>query len=201
MIANLIGERWIEPTGRKTLPVYNPASGEVIDQVPLSSGAEVEQAIVAAADCFEPWAATPIMERARLMFRYKSLLEQHLEQLAAIITRHHGKTLEEARGEVRRGIDMVDFACGAPTLMQGRTLRAVTREIDQDYHRYPLGVVAGLPPFNFPVMIPLWMFPLAVVAGDTFVLKPSERTPMGAIRAPVLLSRCLMASVMLFWRR
>jgi malonate-semialdehyde dehydrogenase (acetylating) / methylmalonate-semialdehyde dehydrogenase len=164
------------------LPVYNPASGEVIDQVPLTSGAEVEQAIVAAADSFEPWAATPIMERARLMFRYKSLLEQHLEQLAAIITRHHGKTLEEARGEVRRGIDMVDFACGAPTLMQGRTLRAVTREIDQDYYRYPLGVVAGIPPFNFPVMIPLWMFPLAVVAGNTFVLKPSERTPMGAVR-------------------
>jgi acyl-CoA reductase-like NAD-dependent aldehyde dehydrogenase len=128
MIANLIGGRWIEPRGRKTLPVYNPASGEVIDQVPLTSGAEVEQAIVAAADSFEPWAATPIMERARLMFRYKSLLEQHLQQLAAIITRHHGKTLEEARGEVRRGIDMVDFACGAPTLMQGRTLRAVTRD-------------------------------------------------------------------------
>src|SRR5215469_1596650 len=122
------------------------------------------------------------MERARLMFRYKSLLEEHLEELAAIVTRHHGKTLEEARGEVRRGIDMVDFACGAPTLMQGRTLRAVTRDVDQDYYRYPLGVVAGIPPFNFPVMIPLWMFPLAVVAGNTFVLKPSERTPMGAAR-------------------
>jgi malonate-semialdehyde dehydrogenase (acetylating)/methylmalonate-semialdehyde dehydrogenase len=182
MIANLIGGQWIEPAGRKTLPVYNPASGEVIEQVPLSSGPEVEQAVAAAADSFEPWAGTPVMERARLMFRYKSLLEEHLEELGAIITRHHGKTLEEARGEVRRGLDMVEFACGAPTLMQGRTLRAVTREVDQDYYRYPLGVVAGIPPFNFPVMIPLWMFPLAVVAGNTFVLKPSERTPMGAVR-------------------
>jgi len=98
MIANLIGGRWIEPAGRTTLPVYNPASGEVIEQVPLSSGAEVEQAVVAAANGFELWAATPIMERARLMFRYKSLLEEHLEELAAIVTRHHGKTLEEARG-------------------------------------------------------------------------------------------------------
>ena len=182
MIANLIGGRWIEPAGRKTLPVYNPASGEVIEQVPLSSGPEIEQAVAAAADSFEPWAGTPVMDRARLMFRYKSLLEEHLEELDAIITRHHGKTLEEARGEVRRGLDMVDFACGAPTLMQGRTLRAVTREVNQDYYRYPLGVVAGIPPFNFPVMIPLWMFPLAVVAGNTFVLKPSERTPMGAVR-------------------
>ena len=179
MIANLIGGRWIEPAGRKTLPVYNPASGEVIEQVPLSSGPEIEQAVAAAADSFEPWAGTPVMDRARLMFRYKSLLEEHLEELDAIITRHHGKTLEEARGEVRRGLDMVDFACGAPTLMQGRTLRAVTREVDQDYYRYPLGVVAGIPPFNFPVMIPLWMFPLAVVAGNTSSSNPPSVRPWG----------------------
>jgi malonate-semialdehyde dehydrogenase (acetylating)/methylmalonate-semialdehyde dehydrogenase len=116
------------------------------------------------------------------MFRYKALLEEHFEELAAIITRHHGKTLEESRGEVRRGIEVVDFACGAPTLLQGRTLRDVSGGVDQDLYRYPVGVCAGIPPFNFPVMIPLWMFPLAVVAGNTFVLKPSERTPLGGAR-------------------
>jgi len=122
------------------------------------------------------------MERVRLMFRFKALLEDHAEELAAIITRHHGKTLDESRGEVRRGIEVVDFACGAPTLLQGRTLRDVSGGVDQDLYRYPVGVCAGIPPFNFPVMIPLWMFPLAVVAGNTFVLKPSERTPLGGQR-------------------
>ncbi|HYM66330.1 MAG TPA: CoA-acylating methylmalonate-semialdehyde dehydrogenase, partial [Patescibacteria group bacterium] len=113
---------------------------------------------------------------------YKALLEDGFEELAAIITRHHGKTLDESRGEVRRGIEVVDFACGAPTLLQGRTLRDVSGGVDQDLYRYPVGVCAGIPPFNFPVMIPLWMFPLAVVAGNTFVLKPSERTPLGGVK-------------------
>jgi len=123
-----------------------------------------------------------VMERVRLMFRYKAVLEEHFEELASIVTRHHGKTLDESRGEVRRGIEVVDFACGAPTLLQGRTLRDVSGGVDQDLYHYPVGVCAGIPPFNFPVMIPLWMFPLAVVAGNTFVLKPSERTPLGGQR-------------------
>src|SRR5947199_4610488 len=127
------------------------------------------------------------MERVRLMFRYKAVLEEHFEELASIVTRHHGKTLDESRGEVRRGIEVVDFACGAPTLLQGRTLRDVSGGVDQDLYRYPVGVCAGIPPFNFPVMIPLWMFPLAVVAGNTFVLKPSERTPLGSQRLAELL--------------
>ncbi|HKW08415.1 MAG TPA: CoA-acylating methylmalonate-semialdehyde dehydrogenase, partial [Candidatus Dormibacteraeota bacterium] len=128
------------------------------------------------------WSRTAVMERVRLMFRFKAVLEDHFEELAALTTRHHGKTLEEARGEVRRGIENVDFACGAPTLLQGRTVRQITQGVDQDLYRYPIGVCAGIPPFNFPVMIPLWMFPLAVVAGNTFVLKPSERTPLGGAR-------------------
>src|SRR4029077_17611126 len=165
-----------------TLPIYDPASGEVIEQVPLSGAREVGRAAEAAAVAGGPWSRTPVMERVRLMFRYKALLEEHFEEGAAIVTRHHGKTLDEARGEVRRGIEVVDFACGAPTLLQGRTLRQVSGGVDQDLYRYPLGVVAGIPPFNFPVMIPLCMMPLAVVAGNTFVLKPSERTPLGAVR-------------------
>jgi malonate-semialdehyde dehydrogenase (acetylating)/methylmalonate-semialdehyde dehydrogenase len=181
MIANLIAGQWCRPS-TPALPVYNPATEEVLDEVPLSGPAEVAQAVAAAATAYPEWSHTPVMERTRLMFRYKMLLEEHGEELAAIVTRHHGKTLDEARGEVRRGIEVVDFACGAPTLLQGRTLRQVSGDVDQDLYRYPLGVVAGIPPFNFPVMIPLWMFPLAVVAGNTFILKPSERTPLGAVR-------------------
>ena len=183
MIPNLVGSTWRLPAdGTASLPVYNPATGQVIDQVPLSGGQEVDAAVQAAVTAYATWSHTPLMERVRLMFRFKALLEEHFEDLATIITRHHGKTLEESRGEVRRGIEVVDFACGAPTLLQGRTLRDVSGGVDQDLYRYPVGVCAGIPPFNFPVMIPLWMFPLAVVAGNTFVLKPSERTPLGAQR-------------------
>jgi malonate-semialdehyde dehydrogenase (acetylating)/methylmalonate-semialdehyde dehydrogenase len=189
MLANFIGGKWREPQGCESVALYNPANGEVIGQVPLSSAADVAQAVTAAARAYPGWAATPLMERTRLMFSYKAELEHHFEELAAIVTRNHGKTLEEARGEVRRGIEMVDFACAAPTLMQGRTLRSVNTAIDQDYYRYPLGVVGGIVPFNFPIMIPLWMFPLAVVSGNTFLLKPSERTALGAIRLAELFAQ------------
>ena len=183
MLRNLIGREWLLPAdGAASLPVYNPATAEVIEQVPLSTARDVDAAVRAAVDAYPGWSHTAVMERVGLMFRFKALLEDHFEELAAIITRHHGKTLDESRGEVRRGIEVVDFACGAPTLLQGRTLRNVSGGVDQDLHRYPVGVCAGIPPFNFPVMIPLWMFPLAVVAGNTFVLKPSERTPLGAVR-------------------
>lgn len=182
MIPNLIGREWAAPTSSGRLPVYDPATGEVIDEVPLSGPAEVDRAVAAAARAYATWSRTPVMDRAALLFRYRTLLEEHAEQLARIVTRHHGKTLDEARGEVRRGIEVVDFACGIPTLMQGRTLRQVSAGVDQDMYRFPVGVVAGITPFNFPVMIPLWMLPLAVAAGNTFVLKPSERTPLGAVR-------------------
>src|ERR687888_1825057 len=181
MIANLIAGHWCHPH-TPALPVYNPATEEVLDEVPLSGPTEVAQAVAAAAEAYTGWSRTPAMERKRLMFRYKALLEEHFEELAALVTRHHGKTLEEARGEVRRGIEVVDFACGAPTLLQGRTLRQVSGGVDQDLYRYPLGVVAGIPPFNFPVMIPLWMMPLAVVAGKTLFLKPAGGAPLGAVR-------------------
>src|SRR5919198_827102 len=181
MIANLIAGHWCQPH-TPALPVYNPATAEVLDEVPLSGPAEVRQAVAAAAEAYVGWSQTPVMERTRLMFRYKMLLEEHCEELAALVTRHHGKTLDEARGEVRRGAEGVDFACSAPTPLPGRRLRQVSTTVDQDLYRYPVGVCAGIPPFNFPVMIPLWMFPLAVVAGNTFVLKPSERTPLGAVK-------------------
>ena len=183
MIRNLIGSEWRLPAQDvSSLPVFNPATAEVIEQVPLSDRREVDAAVRAAAESFQTWSRTAVMDRVRLMFRFKAVLEDRFEELAALVTRHHGKTLDEARGEVRRGIEVVDFACGAPTLLQGRTLRDVSAGVDQDLYRYPVGVCAGIPPFNFPVMIPLWMFPLAVVAGNTFILKPSERTPLGGAR-------------------
>lgn len=120
MVKNLIGAEWQE-VSRPTLPVYNPATGEVIEEVPLSGKEEVDRAVAAAQRAFEVWSRTPLMERVRLMFRFKELLEKHFEDLARLVTLHHGKTLEEARGEVRRGIEVVDFACSAPTLLQGRT--------------------------------------------------------------------------------
>ncbi len=182
MLTNLIGGEARSAATNESLPVFNPATGQVIDHVPLSGRHEVDAAVQAASKAFASWSKTPVTERVRLMFAYKQVLEEHFEELSAIVTRHHGKTLDEARGEMRRGIEVVDFACGAPTLLQGRTLREVSTGVDQDYYRYPIGVCAGIPPFNFPVMIPLWMFPLAVVAGNTYVLKPSERTPLGGAR-------------------
>ncbi|MGH7918741.1 MAG: aldehyde dehydrogenase family protein, partial [Candidatus Dormibacteraceae bacterium] len=151
MIPNLIGADWTRPEA-ETLPVYNPATGEEIERVPLSGPDQVDAATRAAEDAYTGWSVTPLLERVGLMFRYKALLEEHLEELAEIVTRHHGKTLGEARGEIRRGIEVVDFACGAPTLLQGRTLRQVTGGVDQDLYRFPLGVCCGITPFNFPVM-------------------------------------------------
>jgi malonate-semialdehyde dehydrogenase (acetylating) / methylmalonate-semialdehyde dehydrogenase len=183
LIRNLVGAEWREASDtEESLPIFNPATGEVIEHVPLSGARDVDAAVRAAQAAFVEWSRASVMERVRLMFRFKSVLEDHFDELAVLVTRHHGKTLEESRGEVRRGIEVVDFACGAPTLLQGRTLRDVSAGVDQDLYRYPLGVCAGVPPFNFPVMIPLWMFPLAIVAGNTFVLKPSERTPLGGSR-------------------
>jgi malonate-semialdehyde dehydrogenase (acetylating)/methylmalonate-semialdehyde dehydrogenase len=181
VIPALIGSKW-ERLERESLPVFNPATAEEIERVPLLGAADVDRAVKAAASAQPDWSRVSIMDRQRLMFTYKAKLEEHAEELAAIVTRHHGKTLAEARGEVRRGIEVVDFACAASTILQGRTLRDVGSGVDQDCYRYPVGVAAGITPFNFPVMIPLWMFPLAVVCGNTFVLKPSERTPMGAVR-------------------
>jgi len=183
LIRNLVGAESREASdAAESLPIFNPATGEVIEQVPLSGAQDVDAAVGAAQAAFVGWSRTSLMDRVQLMFRFKAVLEDNFGELAALVTRHHGKTLEESRGEVRRGIEVVDFACGAPTLLQGRTLRDVSGGVDQDLYRYPLGVCAGIPPFNFPVMIPLWMFPLAVVAGNTFVLKPSERTPLGGAR-------------------
>lgn len=142
LVPNLIGETWARPDS-ECLPIYNPATSEVIDEVPLSPAGEVERAVEAAAVAFQAWSRAAVIDRTRLMFRFKALLEQHVEEIAAIITWHTCKTFEEARGETRRGIEVVDYAYGAPTLLQGRTVRQVTAEVDQDLYRYQWGSWQG----------------------------------------------------------
>jgi malonate-semialdehyde dehydrogenase (acetylating)/methylmalonate-semialdehyde dehydrogenase len=169
-------------------PIPNPATGETIARLPWSTGAEIDAAVTAARAAATDWAETPVPDRAAVMFRLKEVLEANFEDLAALVVRENGKTLTEARGELRRGIEVVDFACGAPTLLMGTRLDQVAAGIDEELVRFPVGVVAGITPFNFPAMVPLWMIPLALVCGNTFVLKPSERTPLCAVRIGELLA-------------
>jgi malonate-semialdehyde dehydrogenase (acetylating) / methylmalonate-semialdehyde dehydrogenase len=160
------------------LPVRDKATREVIGEVPVATRAEVARAVEAARAAFDSWSHVPVVERARALFRYADALERHKEELAISVSRENGKTLADARGEVRRGIEAVEFACGMPSLMMGDALPDVASGIDSVSMRYPLGVCAGITPFNFPAMIPLWMFPIAIAAGNTFVLKPSPQTPL-----------------------
>ncbi len=186
---NLIGGDWQTPAATQVSPVYNPSRGEIIAETPLCGAATVDDAVEAAAAAFPAWADTPPTERARVFFRFKMLLEDAFEELARSVTREHGKTLIEARGDVRRGIEMVEFACGIPSLLMGEILPDVARGIDCDAIRQPLGVCVGITPFNFPAMVPLWMYPVAIVCGNTFVLKPSEKVPLTAIRIAQLLEK------------
>jgi malonate-semialdehyde dehydrogenase (acetylating) / methylmalonate-semialdehyde dehydrogenase len=186
-VRNLIGGEWEGRDGRETEPVYDPATGEVIAETPLSTREDVDRAVREAEEAFPAWAATPVVERARILFRFKMLLEEHFEELRDLVTLENGKDAKDAGGEVRRGIEVVEFACGMPTLIMGETVRDVARGIDNVSYRYPLGVVAAITPFNFPCMVPLWTLPIAIGAGNTYILKPSERTPMSAVRLGELL--------------
>ncbi|MGI9176946.1 MAG: aldehyde dehydrogenase family protein, partial [Pirellulales bacterium] len=173
-----IGGEWITVSGVPTSPVHNPSVGEVIAETPMCGGDVVNQAVQAAAEAFPKWMETPPVERARILFRLKVLLEDHFDELARSVTTEHGKTLAEARGDVRRGLENIEFACGAPSLLMGESAENIARGIDCDSIRQPLGVVAGITPFNFPAMVPLWMWPIAIACGNTFVLKPSEKVPL-----------------------
>ena len=177
-LQNNINGEWVDSTGTETEEVINPANGKIIAYVPLSTKVDVEHATQAAQNAFLTWSSVPVPNRARLLYKYLQLLQEHKEQLAEIITMENGKTLKDARGEVQRGIEVVEIATAAPTLMMGEALGGIAEGIDGSIWRYPLGVVAGITPFNFPMMVPLWMFPLAIACGNTFVLKVSERTPI-----------------------
>ncbi|MFD0619808.1 CoA-acylating methylmalonate-semialdehyde dehydrogenase [Paenibacillus sp. GCM10027629] len=181
-IKNYINGEWIESTSGRYDQVPNPATGEIIAQVPHSSRAELDQAAEAAAKAFASWKSVAVPRRARILFRYQQLLVEHWEELAKIVTMENGKSYQEAYGEVQRGIECVEFAAGAPTLMMGNQLPDIATGVESGMYRYPIGVVGGITPFNFPMMVPCWMFPLAIACGNTFVLKPSERTPILANR-------------------
>jgi malonate-semialdehyde dehydrogenase (acetylating) / methylmalonate-semialdehyde dehydrogenase len=170
--------------------VHNPAVGDVIGRTPLSTAADVDAAVQAAAQAFPAWRDTPVNARTQVLYRFKQLCEQHFEELARTVTTEHGKTLDEARGSVRRGIECVEVACGMPSLMQGFGLEDISAGIDCHVVRQPIGVVAAIAPFNFPAMVPMWFLPFAIATGNTFVLKPSEQVPLSQRKMVDLLQKC-----------
>jgi malonate-semialdehyde dehydrogenase (acetylating)/methylmalonate-semialdehyde dehydrogenase len=189
------GRKVADATPGPARRIVNPASGEPLAEVSMDSVQHAEAAVRAAAEAYPAWAATPVGERCQFLFRYKQILEAHFDELAQSIVQEHGKTMAEARGDVRRGIDCVEFACAAPVLLMGRSLPNIAVSssfcrtedeggvgIDSSAERVPIGVCVGITPFNFPVMVPLWMWPMAVACGNTFVLKPSEKVPLSAVR-------------------
>jgi len=181
-LRNYVGGEWLSPAANAYLDITNPATGEQLGRVPLSGTREVEQAVAAAQTAFLKWREVPPVVRARYLFKLKFLMEEQFEDLAATVTRENGKTLDEARGSVRRGIENVEHACGIPTLMMGKTLEDIAAGIDCEYVRQPLGVFAAITPFNFPAMVPCWFWPYAIATGNTFILKPSEQVPFSPTR-------------------
>ncbi len=177
-IPNFIGGEWMRSSTSDTLPVHDPGTGQLLGQVPLSTCDDVHAAVAAAKEAFPAWRATPAVDRVQVLFRLKALLDEHRDDLARELSREHGKNVAETSGEIRRGIENVEHACGIPTLMMGETLEDVARGVDCETVRQPLGVFAGITPYNFPVMIPMWFWPYAVATGNTFVLKPSEQDPL-----------------------
>ena len=178
----LSGDQWVSSRSERTADVYNPSTGHVIARVPLCGPEETVEVLQSAADALLPWSQTPVVDRGRCMFRYRDLLEQKFEELSALVTREHGKTLSEARAEIRRGIEVVEFACGISSLIMGQSLSNVAPNVDAETVRHPVGVCVGITPYNFPAMVPMWMFPIALMCGNTFVLKPSEKVPLTAVR-------------------
>src|ERR1051325_6714408 len=187
---NFIGGRWTRAHASEFFDVHNPAVGDVIGRTPLSSAEDVDAAVRAASDAFPSWRETPVNTRAQVLYRFKAQLEEHFEELARTVTTEHGKTLDEARGSVRRGIECVEVACGAPSLMQGTGLEDIAAGIDCHVVRQPLGVCAAIAPFNFPAMVPMWFLPFAIATGNTFVLKPSEQVPLSQRTMVTLLQKC-----------
>ena len=183
----LIGGKWTEAEVDQWVAVHNPSAGEVIAQTPMCGAKEIDRAVQAARKAFASWSQTPAPKRASVMFRYRELLEAHFEELSQVIVRENGKTLEEARGDVRRGLEVVEFACSIGHLAKGENLPQVADGVDGLTMREPIGVCAGITPFNFPAMVPMWMYPLAVACGNTFILKPSEKVPLTANRLGELL--------------
>lgn len=184
----LIGGRWTPAQTERFADIWNPSTGEVIGRTPLCTARDVSRAVEAAQEAFPAWRDTPVTDRARIMFRFHDLLTRHADDVARICTREHGKTLAESRASVQRAVEMIEFACGIPSLIAGDIVENVAPNVDSETVRHPLGVVAGITPFNFPAMVPLWMYPIALTCGNCFILKPSPRVPLSSIRIAELLT-------------
>ncbi len=182
-----VNGKWEDASATVTHPVTNPATGEVIARVPYATAPEVDRAVKLAHEAFLKWREVPVVDRVQVLYRYKALLEKHTDDVARVLSTENGKTFDDAKTEVRRAIQMVEVACGMPTLMMGDSLENVSRGIDSITIRQPLGVCVGITPFNFPAMVPMWMFPFAIACGNSFILKPSEKVPMTPTRTAELL--------------
>ncbi|HEX9526542.1 MAG TPA: aldehyde dehydrogenase family protein, partial [Streptosporangiaceae bacterium] len=187
-------EHWISGTATSgvstaTADVYNPATGQVQARVMLADSADVNEAVRAATKAFESWQDVSLARRVRIMFRFRDLVERHLDDLARIVSAEHGKVISDAKGEAIRGLEVVEFACGIPQLLKGEYSSQVSTDVDAYSLREPLGVCAGITPFNFPAMVPMWMHPIAIAAGNAFVLKPSERDPSASVLIAELYAR------------
>jgi malonate-semialdehyde dehydrogenase (acetylating)/methylmalonate-semialdehyde dehydrogenase len=187
-IKHYINGQYVDGTSERFSDVYDPAQGVVKKSTPLATKAEVEAAIASSQDAFPAWAATPAGRRAQVMFRYRELLIENMEELVVLLSEEHGKTSDDARGEITRGMEVVEFACGISELLKGDYTENVARGVDTYNTRQPLGVCAGITPFNFPAMVPMWMYPVAIVCGNTFVLKPSEKDPSVTVRLAELMT-------------
>lgn len=181
-IAHWIDGRLTTGSGDHSSPVYNPATGQVTARVALATPDVVDTAVAAAATAFDHWRDTSLTRRSSILFSFRELVNRHIDELAGLITAEHGKVLSDARGEVQRGLEVIEFACGIPTLLKGDYSDQVSGDVDAWSFRQPLGVVVGITPFNFPAMVPMWMFPIAIACGNTFILKPSERDPSVNVR-------------------
>ena len=181
-VKNYINGKWVDSLGKETVDVINPANKELIGKCPLGTKKDIDNAVSAAKEAYKSWRQVPVIERVQVLFRLKTLLEKHSEDIARLCTQENGKTLTESRGDVRRGIQMVETACGMPTLLMGKNLEDIASGIDSHATRRPLGVFCAITPFNFPPMVPFWFWPFAVASGNTFILKPSERVPLTQVR-------------------
>jgi malonate-semialdehyde dehydrogenase (acetylating)/methylmalonate-semialdehyde dehydrogenase len=187
VVPSFSGGQWRRDESARSGEVFNPSTGKLIARVPLASAAETAAVVATAKAALADWSETPAVERARVMFQFRHLMAAKFEELAALVTREHGKTFAESRAEVQRGLEMIEFACSVPTMLMGDTLPNIAGGVDAETNRHPIGVCVGITPYNFPCMVPLWMFPVAIACGNTFILKPSEKVPLSAVRLGELL--------------
>ena len=187
LIEHFVGGKIISGTSDKKGKVFNPATGEQVKEVRLASKSDLDQSVIIAKKAFEEWSLKPPLQRARVIFKFKELIEKNSNELTQLIVEEHGKVYEDAKGSLTRGLEVVEFACGIPHLLKGEFSENVGTNVDSWSMRQPLGVVAGITPFNFPAMVPMWMFPIAIACGNTFILKPSEKDPSCSIRLAELL--------------